>query len=232
MKIIHAPVTRNKRIRALPVTGNYLVKDSGGMYRWAETNDRWRLFSPTGGSKCLIANMRRDDTEHSPDLWLYSNLTQKEIEQMGTDTDFLPELLKANRDSLDRTRRWYVRQFIASRERMGIQRFTGIPLKAFWDMWRVNIDTTDIQIYGLSNGQMKILYKDYNFNVYLDWPVMQRDMQESKSSINQTNTKWIVSEKVMPWLHKYCERGFIPFADYDLMFQDPEDEFSYIADVA
>lgn len=231
MNIVHAPTTKNRRIRALPITGNYLVRGGDGMYRWAETNERWRLFSQTGGQKCLITNLRRDDTEHSPDLWLYSNLTQKEIGRMAKEADFRQEILEANTIALDRTRKWYVRQFIES-ERIGVKRFTGLPLSAFWDMWRKPIDTSQIQIYGMSNGQMKVLYEEYNFNIFLRWPELQEDVKESGSSIDKGSVRWTVSEKVMPWLHRYCEYGFVPFSDYDVMFEDSQDEFSYIADVA
>ncbi len=232
MNVVHAKTTRNRRIRTLPVTGNFLVREKSGVYRWNEPNDRWRLFSPVGGQKSLVANLRRDDTEHSPDLWLYSNLTQKEISAMTTEPDLRAELLQANSETLDRTRKWYIRQFVKNPERVGIKRFTGLPLNAFFEMWRQPLDTADIQIHGMSNGQMKVQYRDYNFNIYLDWPEMVKDVGNSQSSITIKQTKMKMSEKVMPWLSKYVECGFIPFADYETMFPDAEEEFAYLADVA
>ncbi len=231
MKIIHAKTTRNRRIRTLPVTGNYLVRSDDGMYCWVERNDRWRMFSPVGGSKCLITNIRRDDTEHSPDLWLYTNLTQREISRLSTETDFRDELITQNQETLDRTRKWRIKQFIEM-DRVGAIRFTGLPLTAFWDMWRTPIDTSELQIYGLANSQMKVVYRDFNFNIFIKWPELQRDMSASQSSITKGSTQVTISEKVMPWLTRYCEGGFIPFSDYDTMFQDGEDEFAYLADVA
>ena len=232
MNIVHARTTSNRRIRTLPVTGNFLVRETSGMYRWNTPNDRWRLFSPVGGSKSLVTNIRLDDTEHSPDLWLYSNLTQKEISGLVSDPDSRGDMLKANELVLDRTRRWYVRQFIRNPERVGIKRFTGLPLNAFFEMWRRPLDVSKMDMVGLSNGQVKMQYKDFTFNVYLDWPELKEDLRESTSSITVKSTKVKLSEKVVPWIKKYVEGDFIPFSDYETMFVDPEEEFSYLADVA
>ena len=235
MKIIHAKTTRNKRIRAIPVTGNFLIRGNDGAYRWSEPNERWRMFSPTGGTKCIITNLRRDDTEHSPDLWLYSNLTQKEVAKIVPDPNYIADLFADNRLHIDRTRKWYVRQFIESKERIGIKRFTGLPFGAFWDMWRKRMNANDIQIFGMNNQQMKIIYGKHTFNIFLRWQELQNDILNSTSQLNPGKNKQKhlrVSEKVMPWLYKNCEGDFIPFSDYDSIFENVQDEFSYIADVA
>jgi hypothetical protein len=37
--------------------------------------------------------------------------------------------------------------------------------------------------------------------------------------------------RIIPWLHAHCQKGFIPFSDYDSMFVDAEDEVLYITDL-
>ena len=236
MKVVHAKTNRNRKIRALPVTGNYLV---GTGYEWAEPNESWRLFAHTGQQRCLITNIRRDDTDHSPDLWLYTVLkgtemtidrsqgfpSRKPKEEIGA------ELMEQNRLKLDPTRRWYIRQFLET-DRVGSRRFSGLPLKAFWSMWRQTIPIDAIQFYGLSNQQTKVLYDSMNFNTFMKWPEFQKDVGESDRHITRGRTRWAVSQRVVPWLEKNCQGGIIPFSDYDLMFPDDQDEFTYLTDVA
>jgi hypothetical protein len=240
MKVVSAKPNSKRKIRSLPITGNYLVRESNGMLRWAEPNDSWRLYAHTGQQRCLIANIRYDDTEHSPDLWIYTILKSEEMKPVrevhrviGREPkpSIEGELIADNRIYLNRSRKWYVRQFLET-ERVGIRRFTGLPLNAFWAMWRRTISLDDIQIYGLSNKQMKIVYAGLNFNVFLKWPELQYDIRESDSFMTQNKVQWIQSQSVMPWLHANCQGGFIPFSDYDVMFPDDMDETTYTIDVA
>jgi hypothetical protein len=141
-------------------------------------------------------------------------------------------LIEDNRIYLNRSRRWYIRQFIENTDRIGVKRFTGLPLNAFWPMWRKTISMDDIQIYGLLNAQTQVIYAGLNFNVFLKWPELQRDHRESNSFMTQGKVTWTESKTVMPWLHKNCQGGIIPFSDYDSMFPDFQDEFAYTADIA
>jgi len=71
-----------------------------------------------------------------------------------------------------------------------------------------------------------------NFNTFLKWPELQADIRESDSFMTQGKVRWMQSQSVMPWLHKNCQGGFIPFSDYDVMFPDDMDETTYTIDVA
>jgi hypothetical protein len=233
MKIIHAQTTTKDRIRTVPVTEHYLIRDNSREYQWDTTNIKWRFIMPTGGTRCMITNIKRDYSDHSSDLWLYTNLTQKEtvlFTQRGS--DFGTQLIEENSNQLNRHRKWYIKQFKET-DRVGIRRFGGLPLTAFWDMWRKVIPITDIHIYGLGNTQMKVVYEEYNFNVFLKWPAMQNDFVNSRVTTQLENniTALRVSEVVLPWLHRSCRGGIILFSDYDTMFPDFEDEFTYITDI-
>lgn len=227
----------------LPVTRNYLIPEAGGRLRWAEPNDSWRVITHTGRQKLLICNIRFDDTDHSPDLWLYSLLTRDEkqsIEDRVTTEEYGEEpkpfteaiLMKENRIHLNTSRKWYVRQFIENQDRVGIRRFAGIPLDAWRTMWRRTIALKDIEIYGLSNGQMKVLFEGFYFNVFFKWEELQHDMLHSPSTIVKNGVGMSVSESIMPWLDANCRKGIIPFSDYDSMFPDESDEITYIIDKA
>ena len=141
-------------------------------------------------------------------------------------------LIENNRIRLDRSRKWYIRQFVSNDERVGIQRFTGLPLNAWRAMWRRTIPVKDIEIYGMSNNMMKVRYGGLEFNAYLKWKALQEDIKRSKTLMRQGRTEWTLSEVVVPWLEKNCSKGFIPFSDYDLMFPDPTDEVTYMIDMA
>ncbi len=99
-------------------------------------------------------------------------------------------------------------------------------------MWRRTISLDDIQIYGLSNNQMKIIYAGLNFNTFMKWPELQRDFKDSDSFMTQSKVQWTQSTSIMPWLNKNCQGGIIPFSDYDVMFTDDMDEKTYTIAVA
>jgi hypothetical protein len=233
MNVIKTKPNSKRKIRSLPITENYLISEKSGMLRWAQPNESWRIFSPTGNQQCIIANIRFDDTDHSPDLWIYSGLKDGD-EQMDHINQRVTydDIFESNRVHLDRSRRWYIRQFIETPERIGVKRFTGLPFNAWKAMWRRTIPLEDIQIYGLSNNQMKIIYAGLNFNTFLKWPELQADVATSNAFITQKGTMWKLSNHVMPWLLTNCKGGFIPFSDYDTMFPDIQDDITYTIDVA
>lgn len=242
MNIVHVEPNSKRKINSLPITGNYLIPEKDGTFRWAEPNDAWRLYSYTGGKRCLIANVRYDDSEHSSDLWVYSIVKNADMEpaedKVGSRTltkvksDAEARMLESSRIRLDPTRKWYIRQFEPNTERIGIQRFTGLPLRAWREMWRKTIPVADIGIYGLANNQMKVRYAGMDFNAYLRWPELQADIKQSKALMQEGKTEWRLSTIVMPWLEKNCKGGLIPFSDYDVMFPDDIDEVTYTVDVA
>jgi hypothetical protein len=249
MKVIHVQPNSKRKIKALPVTGNYLIPESNGNFRWAEPNDAWRLYSTTGQQRCLIANLRFDDSEHSPDLWIYSVVKSDEVRP---DEDVLrtlkvahPEavdgLFDDNRIRLDRSRKWYVRQFVDNPNKTGVRRFTGLPFNAWRAMWRKTISTDDIEIFGLGtmpnnnnsgNNLLKVRYAGLDFNVYMKWTDLLEDVNNSTTLLRHGNSQLRVSQIVMPWMQQHCRGGFIPFSDYDAMIPDEVDEVTYTIDVA
>lgn len=226
MKHVYISTDKKRKTRHLPTAGNYLVTESDGRLRWSKPNDGWRVISNSGNQFHLISNIRYDDTEHSPDLWIYSPFKKDDD---GTDRLIA---VADNKHYLDRTRKWYIRQFIDNPDRIGIKRFTGLPLNAWQMMWRKSIPLSDLEIYGLPNNQMKVLYAGLKFNVFLKWDDLQTDTGESETLFTRDGVRWFVSQQVMPWLTNNCRGGITLFSDYDSMFIDPTDEFTYNIDVA
>jgi len=238
MKVVHINPTTTRKVSSLPVTGNYLIPEKDGRFRWAEPNDDWRLYSYTGGSRYLIANIRFDDTDHSPDLWIYSVLKASDERSVDYLNSFKPvkkkidDLVEDNRIHLDRGRKWFIRQFSPNPDKLGINRFTGLPLNAWRALWRKTISPNEIEIYGMANNQMKIFYSGIEFNTYLNWSDLLFDMKDSSTVKKQGGARWQVSQIVMPWLQQHCHNGFIPFSDYDVMLPEATDEVIYTIDVA
>lgn len=243
MNVIHINPHVKRKILTLPVTGNYLIPESNGQLRWAEPNDSWRVYTHAGKQRMLVSNIRFDDTDHSPDLWIYSILTNWEVkairdrvttEEFGKEPKPFIEalLMNDNRIHLDLKRKWYIRQFVDNPDRTGIRRFAGIPLNAWRTMWRRTIALEDIEIYGLSNGQMKVLFEGLHFNVFFKWAELQLDMLDSPATVSKSGVSMSVSEITMPWLVANCREGIIPFSDYDTMFPDESDEITYSIDIA
>jgi hypothetical protein len=242
MNILHINPHTKKKVMALPVTGNYLIPESGRL-RWAEPNDSWRIMSHSGRQKMLVSNIRYDDTDHSPDLWLYSLLTVDEkdainnkvvVEEYGKEPKPVVEsmLMEGNRVHLDLSRKWYVRQFITNPDRSGISRFAGLPLNAWRLMWRRTIAFEEIEIFGMPSNQMKIMFGGLNFNAFLKWPELQSDFCESLTTTRKDGLRLHLSTTILPWLGKNCREGFVPFSDYETMFPSETDEFIYSVDIA
>ena len=235
MNVVHQKPNSRRNVRALPLTSNYLIPDDDGTYRWAKPNNSWRLFSFSGQKRSLITNIQFDESEHSPDLWLYSIIKNDDMEPTSdtkTRSEAELQLLEGSRIRLDPGRKWYLRQFNPIQGKLAVQKFTGLPLNAWRAMWRRTIPINEIEIYGLANNQMKVRYAGLTFNVYLRWPELQEDVGNTGSFMNQDGTPWRVSERIMPWLEKNCRGGFIPFSDYDTTFPDEEDEVTYTIDMA
>lgn len=228
---IAARALHKRKIRALPITGNYLERDSSGQLHWAQENDQWSTHAPVGGQRQIITNIRRDNTPHSTDLWLYSNLTKDENNDRSNVID---DLMEQNRITLDRSRKWYIRQFYEV-DRPGIVRFGGLPLTQFMKIWRQPLDLERLDFFGLSNRQVKFVYGNVVFNLFVKWPEMTKDLGESQGRNYFTmygKTKVYKSAKVMPWLWRHCRGGFVPFTDQESHFLDFEEEVLYITDVA
>ena len=220
MNIWKASLNGRNHIRAMPITGNYLIKDRE-YYIWAERNTRWRII--THGNRCaMCTNIRRDDTEHSPDLWLYTVL------KGGDDKK---KLIKGSEISLNEARNWYIRQFIPVPNKAGITRFTGLPLGAWWKLWRKKINIDDVKLFGLGNMRTKMIYRGEASMPFLKWWELSRDFNNSDEFTTVKQTKWYHSTIVIPWLRENCNGGIVLFSDYDSMFPDTMDEFAYTTDI-
>ncbi len=243
MNVTHIDPHVKRKIKTLPITGNYLIPETNGRMRWAEPNSSWRMYSHAGKQRMFVSNIRFDDTDHSPDLWIYSVLSSDEnktikdrltFEEFGEKPKPYMErlLMEQNHTHLDPTRKWYVRQFVDNSDRTGIRRFAGIPLNAWLAMWRRTIALEDIEIYGMANNQMKVIFAGLNFSVFLKWPELQIDMRESMGTSNKAGNQVKISTGIIPWLNENCRDGIIPFSDYESMFPSEMDEFIYSVDVA
>ena len=243
MNVTHIDPHVKRKIKTLPITGNYLIPETNGRMRWAEPNSSWRMYSHAGKQRMFVSNIRFDDTDHSPDLWIYSVLSSDEnktikdrltFEELGEEPKPYMErlLMEQNRTHLDHTRKWYVRQFVDNPDRTGIRRFAGIPLNAWRTMWRRTIALEDIEIYGMANNQMKVMIAGLDFSVFLKWSELQTDVQNSLVATRKDGQELKVSNRIMPWLIKNCREGIIPFSDYETMFPSEMDEFIYSVDVA
>jgi len=218
MQVIHQKVTRNRTIRAIPIAGNYPVRRPDGIIEWAEPNDAWSIYHNTGGNSQIICNIRRDDTEHSADLFLYSNLTLSDKRKPSTQNT-AKKIIEENRLSLDPNRKWYIRQFMQI-DRIACRRFTGLPLDSFFDLWRAPIDPQDIHMTMMGTGQFKFSYRQHEFPVYFVWPELQKEYMLTHNT----------SQRVLSWIQQYCKGKLFLFSDYDTIFEDEYDEFLYITD--
>jgi len=238
MNIVHVLPSAKRKTRALPVTGNYLIPEKDGSLRWAEPNDSWRLLSHTGQKRCLITNIRYDESEHSPDLWLYSIVKESEMDPSDNwptaSRKVKPEaetaMFKNSRITLDRGRKWYIRQFSDTPDKVGIRRFSGLPVNVWRTMWRRVVSVNDIELYGLSSNMVMMKYAGLQCQVYFKWPELENDFGSTTTVFNQEGQQWKVSQKIVPWLEKNCSGGFIPFSDYESMFPNTVDELTYTVD--
>ena len=79
---------------------------------------------------------------------------------------------------------------------------------------------------------MRIIYAGLQFNVFLKWEELTEDISESAALVTKDGLSWYESQRVMPWLNNNCKGGFVPFSDFDSMFPDEMDEFTYTIDIA
>lgn len=213
MEIVVKKITRNITYRAIPVATNHLVRSSSGALHWKRPNNYWASYSNTGGNCQIISNIQFDDSKHSPDLFIYSNVTNKdrrsEEKPYPHKRNTVSDLAQANRIQIDLTRNWYIKQ-LTNIDRVGVQRFTQLPVQAFLKLWRVPLDPKEITIADMRNQLIKFKYQEFEFNMFLKWP------------------EWRTG---LPWLKKHCRGGIFLFSDYTSMFEEQEDEFLYIADI-
>ena len=210
---------KQKTIKGIPITDNFVRFDDiyadheNDTFRipWNKPNTDWKVRH-CSGKRTIITNIQYDDSPHSPNLFLYSNLGRNE-------NSTLEEIIKDNTEALDGNRNWLVKQMVKSPDRPGIRRFSSLPLGVFMTRWRKKITPDKIIMNGtrLHFNLMKFTLlgppTDQKFNCFMDWP----DVEEGRLS------------EVHEWLKEYCKDGIYLFSDSDSMFDDIELEFAYIA---
>jgi hypothetical protein len=235
MKIIHTIPSGNFSL--LPITGNFLTKVDG-QYLWNKPNDSWRIVCD-GRTRTMFTNIRKDDTEHSPDLWLYTCLTTS-----YTDTT-VKEIMDSSRHSLPK-REWYVRQLV-EKDCVGIRMFSGLPLDVFWELWRKPVSIEELEIYYPSSqgshrhymapltdeelDSYRMIYQRTIMACVFKWEELRRDCEFSNMFSIEGQDKICQSEFILPWIKNNCNQGYIPFSDYESMFADDMDDFAYSADI-
>lgn len=119
---------------------------------------------------------------------------------------------------------WKVRQ-TEPHERPIMKRFTGVPMPYFWKLWRRPLIAQNIHFqHSGDDAQIFFGYSEENdplmtmaFEAYLDWSGLFDDLKYGKKAIPN-------------WLHRHCKGRLFLFSDFDTIFEDPEDEVSYLAD--
>jgi len=159
------------------------------------------------------------------------------------DDEYLPhaqefaQVIKDNDTEFQEPEHWLVRQ-LNKLDRPIMGRFIDVPLPYFWKLWRrpliaqnIEIDTHGdiITVLGKpANPEVWFRYHEegdplmtMSFTCYLEWNKLYYDMFENPMYEEQ---------KIMPWLHKNMQGGLYLFSDFDSLFEDAEDEVTYLAD--
>jgi hypothetical protein len=254
MNVIKQSVSRRNTINGIPITGNILRLSANktDMY-WEMPQDSWHSingrtsFSASSTTKTMMANFRFDDSEHSPDLFVYTTIKVKHI------NSFLEE----NRHKISLSNPLYnfkVRQH-KPMDRVGIKKFAFLPLYQAIHLWRKPLSTENCMIFKpktsyknltedackkiLTSSILSLNYKEYSFKVNL--MTINEDMY--KFFINQKNrdkNSYISFESMTGSLYPMIEymrrlrniaKFFYPISDYDSMFEDAEEEFFYITEI-
>ena len=206
-------------LKGFPITDRFLKFEEGGWtnndeYRipWNKPNVKWRIRK-IQSSRQLITNIQRDDSPHAPDLFLYTNITNKE----NTNAYAVAE---DSMESINGDRRWYVKQVVKKKDRIGIRHFTTLPLGEFRDYWRKPILPNEMEIgcvgRGLSSVSIRLTgcgIPHTKFRSYMDFPELNK----------------IDHDYTIEWFKENCHDGIYLFSDHESMFVDPDDEFGYIA---
>ncbi len=116
-------------------------------------------------------------------------------------------------------------------DRAGPTSFAAMPFSHFLSFWRQPLEPRFISMEVLGNGTAMInfRYMDANHpmffsnitcNIYLSWKGLFDDLRREQGQ-----------QRILPWLKKNCEGKLYIFSDFDSIFESPEDEFRYIADL-
>jgi len=143
--------------------------------------------------------------------------------------DFLQTIMD-NDETFVEPEKWRVRQVDMTEDSI-VRRFVGVPLPYFWKLWRRPLEPKNIQFDPVFDGSTMLRFSYYEdndplmsmkFTMYIDWMNLFDDIKKHKCYHLQT---------IMPWIHKHCRGRLYLYSDYDTIFEDPEDEATYIADL-
>jgi len=158
-------------------------------------------------------------------------------EEYVTNAQEFAQVIADNDKEIQEPEHWKVRQ-LDKPDRPIMGRFIGVPLPYFWRLWRRPLiaQNISVQIHGdiitvlgkPANPEIWFQYYEegdplmtMSFTCYLDWNQLYYDMWENTMYDDQ---------KIMPWLHKNMYGGLYLFSDFESLFEDAEDEVTYLAD--
>lgn len=194
-------------IRVMRITDNYLHQDGEDLV-WDQTNDKWKIVTTHEGHQ-IVTNIQFDSTKHKPDLFLYTGVPKG---------DDVTRVMEQNSERLDLTRSWYIKQ-MCEMDRIGVNRFSMLPLDKFLQYWRqpFNPRKIDFSTYRYQHGTIRFHYDNVTWPVFMSWP--------------ELGDPTIPNVELVNWVKKSCGRGLYLFSDFDSMFEDEEDEFCYLTDI-
>lgn len=215
------------------------VEERTGMLKWAEPQDAWIAKAPHANELAIVANFRKDDTPHCEDLFVYSNIQKSEKNALNFHVE---DVMEENRLYLNRTRRWYVRQYMEQPDKAGVRGFVSLPLQTFLQLWRQPIDPRRLYIKSRSStsGRFNVTYSGAvgehdnwmsGIPMGLRWRDLLMDAKASDDQKSRGVEPCLQNERVLPWLRNHCS-AFYLFSDYQSMFIRGSEEFCYIADLA
>lgn len=209
-------------LKAIRTTDNFLHK--GNDFVWDQPNDSWKIITTHTGHQ-IITNIQYDNTEHKPDLFLYTNLNKGDYN--------VSEIMKQNSEKLDMSRSWFIKQ-LRGIDRIGVKRFSCLPFDRFIKYWRqpLNPRKIDLTSYRYEKGMVRFHYDEDVYSVLLKWTELGEPTVPSVMSPFRNRSKLTYDDdKLLNWVKKSCGKGLYIFSDFDSMFEDEEDEFCYVTDI-
>lgn len=157
--------------------------------------------------------------------------------------EMIRDFLKRNSEEIENPEIWHVNMRDINRDSI-IKRFLRVPLPYFLKLWRTPLIPGYIDVNPFfTPAEPKFSYLDdtlsrikfsymndvfprdnmsMSFDVYMEWPRLIEDINKHKAYVLQT---------VMPWIHKHCKGRLYLFSDYESIFENAEDEVTYLADI-
>jgi len=209
-------------IKVMRITDNYLHQDDEDLV-WDQTNDKWKIVTTHEGHQ-IVTNIQLDDTKHKPDLFLYTCIPKG---------DDVTRAMEQNSERLDLTRNWYIKQ-MCEMDRIGVNRFSMLPLDKFLQYWRqpFNPRKIDFSTYRYEHGTIRLHYDNVAWAVFVSWPELGDPTPPNVGAPFRNRGKLTYDDnQLVNWVKKSCGGGLYLFSDFDSMFESEEDEFCYLTDI-